>query len=539
MIVEAAFAVLVSEGAFRVASRMNQPLDADKIKTNQFGRVREDINEDELNRIQAAANDFQSRINGAASSLIEPTMSWFEQLSEFRKIMDFEAETSPNIYVQNAVEKFVQLLRHYVRGRIMSVLTQQISPAQNVIANIHRRVERYLEPYMDNFEYLYDTLTNSERYMTRFYWYMLHDIKWHMNCGSNMAFDHELCSLSRQINEEMALAIGIIKVTIPELTKAQHEFNNIMLLEMQIGNFYKLGVPLECFHTEVPDKQVEVDDFWHLNGQPSPKQFMDLAQLGPNATASAYSPNLEELRLPIRTKNSLKGTLNADSFGDVPPRTFNSRGDPPSYIESNATERNASVSVRVPLELNTSTYDTLPFFSLEAFLTQVGSHISDICNSMLKDKYFGFRSITDTLLCMSGEELKYLPLWAGGNEDGTGGVFEKPIPPAAFGVAPNGPGPAYHTGLSVFSQSSSIVDVGEDEDMTEVGTINTSVAVENGFLDHLDRRVVISDFGSIDSFDAPNGYEAKANGGAVAQDEDEDEDDFMLASDDEDEDFAV
>jgi hypothetical protein len=538
MIVEAAFAVLVSEGAFRVASRMNQPLDADKTKTNQFGRLREDINEDELNRIQAAANDFQSRINGAASSLIEPTMSWFEQLSEFRKIMDFEAETSPSIDVQNTVETLVQLLRHYVRGRIMSVLTQQILPAQNAIANVHRRVERYLEPYMDNFEYLYDTLTNSERYLTRFYWDMLHDLRWNMNSGSNMAFDHELCSLSRQINEEMALATGIIKVTIPDLIKAQHEFNNIMLLEMQIGNFYKFGVPLECFHTEVPDNQVEVDDFWNVNGKPSPKQFMD--PLGVNVTASGYSPNFERLRFPIRTKNSLKGTLSADSSGDVPPWTFTSMVDPPSYIESNATERNASVSVRVPLELNASTYDTLPFFSLEAFLTQVGSHISDICNSMLKDRYFGFRSITDTCLCMSGEELKYLPLWAGGNEDGTGGVFEKPIPPAAFGGAPNGPGPAYHTGLSIFSQSSSIVDVGEDDDMTEVGTINTSVAVENGFLDHLDRRVILSDVGTIDS-DAPNDYEAKANGGAVAQDEDEDEDedDFMLVSEDEDEDFAV
>lgn len=96
--------------------------------------------------------------------------------------------------------------------------------------------------------------------------------------------------------------------------------------------------------------------------------------------------------------------------------------------------------------------------------------------------------------------MKYLPLWAGGNEDGTGGVFEPAIPPAEYGVAPNGPGPAYHTGVSVFSQASSMVDVNEDDQMTEVGTVNTSIAVDNGLSSHVDRRAIMSDFGSIASF---------------------------------------
>ncbi|PNP52163.1 hypothetical protein THARTR1_07372 [Trichoderma harzianum] len=63
------------------------------------------------------------------------------------------------------------------------------------------------------------------------------------------------------------------------------------------------------------------------------------------------------------------------------------------------------------------------------------------------------------LLTLDNNELKFLPLWAGGCNDGTGGVFETELPPAQWG--PNGPGPAYHTGNTIPSTSSvsgSLVD---------------------------------------------------------------------------------
>ena len=60
------------------------------------------------------------------------------------------------------------------------------------------------------------------------------------------------------------------------------------------------------------------------------------------------------------------------------------------------------------------------------------------------------------LLTLTRNEMKFLPLWAGGDDDGTGGVFDPFLPPAEMG--PNGPGPAYHTGLTVPSAPSSISD---------------------------------------------------------------------------------
>ncbi|RYP71548.1 hypothetical protein DL770_008114 [Monosporascus sp. CRB-9-2] len=60
-------------------------------------------------------------------------------------------------------------------------------------------------------------------------------------------------------------------------------------------------------------------------------------------------------------------------------------------------------------------------------------------------------------LCLSQNELKYLPLWAGGDDDGLGGVFQElPVPDCEAGSAPVGPGPVYHTGVTVASDVSSI-----------------------------------------------------------------------------------
>jgi hypothetical protein len=58
------------------------------------------------------------------------------------------------------------------------------------------------------------------------------------------------------------------------------------------------------------------------------------------------------------------------------------------------------------------------------------------------------------LLALTSNEMKFLPLWAGGNDDGTGGVFEQFLPPAEMG--PSGPGPSYHTGMTVSSAPPSL-----------------------------------------------------------------------------------
>ncbi|KAB5572024.1 hypothetical protein GE09DRAFT_1054219 [Coniochaeta sp. 2T2.1] len=61
----------------------------------------------------------------------------------------------------------------------------------------------------------------------------------------------------------------------------------------------------------------------------------------------------------------------------------------------------------------------------------------------------GFFLSDHLLLTLEESETKYLPLWAGGFDDGSGGVFQDEVPPTDMG--PSEPGPMYHTGQTVAS----------------------------------------------------------------------------------------
>lgn len=131
-----------------------------------------------------------------------------------------------------------------------------------------------------------------------------------------------------------------------------------------------------------------------------------------------------------------------------------------------------------------------PHFNIERFIRQVSAHLRATSDLVLArtSPELDFSTLTDTLLCLNENEFKYLPLWAGGNEDGTGGVFDDFLPAADAG--PNGPGPSYHTGLSLGSTSregSVAESSGRDGE-----SVNTSLGVEDGFTDSLDRRRVYS-----------------------------------------------
>ncbi|TDZ40609.1 hypothetical protein C8035_v005532 [Colletotrichum spinosum] len=92
-------------------------------------------------------------------------------------------------------------------------------------------------------------------------------------------------------------------------------------------------------------------------------------------------------------------------------------------------------------------------FDPHTFKEQIALFLLRFHEQARYDPSFPFSMSDHLLLSLEHDELKYLPLWAGGNNDGTGGVFEPSLPPADLG--PAGPGPSYHTGLSAASDASS------------------------------------------------------------------------------------
>jgi hypothetical protein len=359
IITRSAFSVLVSEAALSIVSRKNQKFDADNAYTNQFGRARENVDKNDLKMIDAAAVTFEKRVRGIVENLLDPEMAWFEQLPEFRKIGTSEKETSFNFEVQEVVKSLVNLLRHYVRGRIASVGTQPLCQADRNKANAHRRDEQYLKPYDGDFATFYDNLTEDERFFTRFYWKKLSEMNWKASFDTNNIL-HSYYSERRAVqNIYLAETRGIAAATFVQVAKAGDDLNDTMVRDIKIGKALK----------------------------------------------------------PVTT--------------ETPFNDFN---------------------------------DT-PFFSTAVFLSQVHACIHRLCATMLSaDPSFYFRDFTDTIVCLTNEEFKYLPLWAGENS-----TLQKTVPVTAGSTSYARTPP----------ETCSPVAFSKDGQVTEMSS-NISVPLDNG-----------------------------------------------------------
>lgn len=138
-------------------------------------------------------------------------------------------------------------------------------------------------------------------------------------------------------------------------------------------------------------------------------------------------------------------------------------------------------------------------FNLNTFLLYVSDKIEAICTGMLAAPDAATRSdtlelvLTDTLVCLDQSEWKYLPLWAGGNDDGSGGVFDDSVPLAETGLSAAAPGPGFHTGLSSTGSSEyELVGGGEGSLAGDSSTPHTSTVVNTsvGSSEQMDRRRV-------------------------------------------------
>ncbi|KAF9883850.1 hypothetical protein FE257_002741 [Aspergillus nanangensis] len=102
-------------------------------------------------------------------------------------------------------------------------------------------------------------------------------------------------------------------------------------------------------------------------------------------------------------------------------------------------------------------------FKIYDFIDEVRNYVSSYAGKMLATRGDdGMRyEITDTLTCLTDAEFKFLPLWAGGNDDGSGGVFsDQDIPAMEAGFSR--PGPRIHTGSDTASSGSTSV-IGSSE----------------------------------------------------------------------------
>ncbi|KAI9646858.1 hypothetical protein NHQ30_004858 [Ciborinia camelliae] len=197
-----------------------------------------------------------------------------------------------------------------------------------------------------------------------------------------------------------------------------------------------------------------------------------------------------------------------------------------------------------PFSLNQTPFPNHPdeehTFNLATFFKELNLYIYNICVSMLsKPDGSEFIMLTDTLLCLTDNEWQYLPLWAGGNDDGSGGVTSADVPPAYYsnvsGLTPGvqykgaagfvGVGSSVNTSLDVRDGSTRTVTLAGSEVGSDVGS-GANVASD-------------SDAGSVfstDSYDmaiiTPTGSGSESEFEIISDREDEESgDEFTVAGD--------
>jgi len=162
-----------------------------------------------------------------------------------------------------------------------------------------------------------------------------------------------------------------------------------------------------------------------------------------------------------------------------------------------------------------------PFFNLSRFLKQVDQYSKDVVHEILDTKNVSIPEwatpqTLDVLVSLTDNEFKYLPVFAGGQDDGTGAVFTDPVPEGVSGMVPIGPGPFFKTGYSAVGSSigtdSESINGSEFTDSTYEG----SAMVEDGHSGIFPRMRVMkdSDIASLALSDAGTETEGKGKGKA-------------------------
>ena len=273
------------------------------------------------------------------------------------------------------------------------------------------------------------------------------------------------------------------------------------------------------------------------NGSPQTRMPVTIDEEAPEAQRTANSTGLSPStkstlspRCGLFDLEDIDSAENATTFASL-----TSHGKRKSDASDTPQLPRASSKPVIPAISNITPIS--PFFSIEILHAQVSNYLRTLALTMLSAET-DINELTDTLLCLTDAEYKFLPLWAGGDDDGSGGVVDTDLPPAIYG-GPSGPGPSYHTGSTVGSRASSVVDWGTTE-------AATSVRVENGESDHIDRRKVVSEdgFGDASSitfsddtvdYEVERGYEVltPVMTSVEVNNDNGDDDDFMNLSDEE------
>lgn len=376
-IVQTAFSILAAERALAIA-QSPRALPHNRIASIHRTKV-ENLDDDEKNRVDHAANRFLHRITDLFHDLVDENMQWVESIPEYQRLLEYVSTTSNEFIARGDL---LRTLKSHVRARIYHILCRPARITGRMTDHECEQVTKFY-PIPKNLPDVYEELRCSARILSRTFWLALYDEHWEEPVRPD--FD------SRDITIPPGATI-LPRMNCPSSSDVQ---NAIEIFNDTLRRAAPHPEPF-CHGHQAPEGE------WQWSWEPYPDQTTD----GQSDRFLTYSP-----------------------------------------------------------------------FDAYAFQSGVGLYLHRLLEPVLYPAHIGqggFRLPTfliDTLLCLNEEEFKYLPLWAGGLDDGeTGAVFEEADVPLleAGGFAP---GAGIHSAASAANSSTAGTDRFSDVASTAAGTV--------------------------------------------------------------------
>lgn len=485
-----AFAILVGEEALSSCYRnrsKDRNLEVIRGVTSVHGRKKEDLHEVYQTRVEYASKALIERVADYFKTLIG--LEWIDGLPEVKKHASRGLPAA-----QACLETLKARLKAYVRGAIFRALCVKLCIVNQFSSEFDYTLTNDLFPNADHRQ-VWNDLLPRERLLTRSFWktFSSRDL---FAGATNVDID------GRYTGEILTEAPTDAEVALRN--EGVFEIVKMTELEEHAALYQQLRHPRNNARSAPPSHTAESNP------------WTDIRPISTNPRNTASSHHFlgsgQIAWDPLERDTNLVEGLTGDSSGNTEVQPILFRGRPLTREEHekvcvfmkswvSGDQDRLSQALQFPYEwfdsyevagVHTGIYDEVavqldawedgwtdswlrayeegtgafyrPYdrfhgaFSLHRFFDEAFAYLRHAASKILTYTDTDLRAethplrLSDFLVSLEDSEFKYLPLWAGGCDDGSGGVFDDDVPIAAEGFSH--PGPNVHLGTGSSAASS-------------------------------------------------------------------------------------
>jgi hypothetical protein len=476
------FVGLVADEAllYLVRAANQQPMDRNQYQTLTCSRIRDFLDDTEVQRIEYASKSFADHVVNRFLHLIGEEMSWLNGLPEFQKLTSHLRQRPRD---RDIVLMLIVTLKDYIRSRLYAELRKARDTARTTpaIPSESNDTEGEFVPYNDVNHFgpgmIYERQHILQRILGKAFWDTL--------LGVTLSGDSEHQSIANPgfLRHRTIFELGnglpafrdqgfarIRRVTIDEVWSRVEDFNKIVYRQAACGLMSTTETPRSSYANPpaMPTWNLVTDlrrpghgyqssqvDTGGDSTRNSETAGDSLGSPGPTLINAVPTMNLvTDLQRPEFVAGSSRAAAEgAHAVSPFFPFDLSGPSAPPQNRAPGSTVNDPIALKCPPDEWRTRQQAT---FELRGFFDEVSKYLNKYAHDMLFSEEISLVNFKhlNTLFVLTDNEYRFLPLWAGGNDDGTGGVFTDHDIPIMETGGFSTPGPAVRTGSLASTQDS-------------------------------------------------------------------------------------